>query len=508
MKVTYDEHNIIHVNGKPFLPLGIWLQPEDTIAMWKDLGINLFIAESHPQREGTLASYVKACEEHNVYMSLGYRWLRKEGRLEELNRHPLMFTLHHPDEPDKPAVVSEATIEAGRGLRINQQRPLALMVDGKANSSAIIDPLKGSSFKIITTQEVTVIKLAIKLQANPPMDVISDIEFLADGKSILRTPLKNENARQEFALEAPVKFKELSVQIHDVAEGEKRYGAVAEIEALDAEGKNVLLSVPRVEARISQEQIIAEYQAIKKMDPQRLVTLTFMARFMDEVKFQSITKEEYAAFVPGSDIITFDLYPVAVYGKNLHWNAEGLKQLRTLVGEKKPIGIWLQASDAMNERDPGLTPVQIRANTWMSLIHGATFIAYFPQSFKGGFKFHSINEQRRAALKAVNKEVTELADIILMPPKYDLFEVRHEGGRVDAMQRVTKSGDKALLVLVNVVEEGEGKPITVSVKPQAFKTSSTPGLYGSKEPLPLKDGAWQVELQPWQTAVIVAEAAQ
>ena len=43
MRVTYDRNNIIRVNGKPFLPIAVWAQPEDTLAMWKALGVNLFL---------------------------------------------------------------------------------------------------------------------------------------------------------------------------------------------------------------------------------------------------------------------------------------------------------------------------------------------------------------------------------------------------------------------------------------------------------------------------------
>ena len=60
LNVTTDENNAISVNGKRFLPIAVWLQPEDTFAMWKDLGVNLFVASSDPRREGNVASCLKA----------------------------------------------------------------------------------------------------------------------------------------------------------------------------------------------------------------------------------------------------------------------------------------------------------------------------------------------------------------------------------------------------------------------------------------------------------------
>lgn len=368
-QVTVDEHHAIAVNGKKILPICVWAQPESTFPMWKELGVNWFITGSHPRKGGTLDEYLKAAEAQQAWVSVGYRWAQQEGKLDAVLKHPLVLTLHHPDEPDKPA--------------------------------------KG--------------------------------------------------------------------------EGEAK-------------------------PRLTPEQMLADYQAIKAADPKRLVSLCLMARFMDEVKFKKIPLEMYQQYPPATDLLMFDLYPVSIWGKYLHWNALGLDKLRGLAGPKKPIGIWLQASDGMNAKDPGLTPAQIRANAWLALIHGATFIGYFPQVTAPKFKFHNLNAERRAALKGVNQEITALADLILTAPKTDLFAIKAEGARVDVMQR--EAAGKALLVLVNVDENGEGKPATVTVVSGSFKTFA-PSRYGSQEELPTRErGVWLLELKPWETAVVVAERAK
>jgi hypothetical protein len=107
LKVTVDENNVISVNGKKVLPICVWAQPESTFAMWKEMGINWFIFGSHPRRGGTIDQYLKAAEEHQVWVSVGYSWAKKEGKLQEVLKHPLMLTIHHPDEPDKPAKGAE-----------------------------------------------------------------------------------------------------------------------------------------------------------------------------------------------------------------------------------------------------------------------------------------------------------------------------------------------------------------------------------------------------------------
>jgi hypothetical protein len=518
LKVTVDENNALSVNGKKFLPIAVWAQPEDTFAMWQDLGANLFMTSSNPRKEGNVATYLKAAEEHNAYVSIGYRWAKREGKLDEVMKHPLVFTLHHNDEPDKPTTQSDAKIEPGTGMRVNGQRPLFTVLDGKLNTSAVIDPPQGVEFTITLPKAVTVAKFAAAIDVGSYSSP-KELEFVAGGKSLLKVELKKATGLQEFPLPEPATFTALTVKVLSAHEGSAKFGGLAEVQGLDAAGKNVLLSEARKTAIEMPEEVQADYKAIKAADPGRLVSLCIMSRFMDEVKFDKIPMEMYKQYPPATDLLMFDLYPTQVYkGKNLHWNALGLDKLRELAGPKKVLGIWLQASDAMDKDDPGMTPTQMRADAWLALIHGATFIGYFPQTFPPApvsFKFHDLNAERRASLKATNKEITELTDLILTAPKTDLFAVKSEGGRVDAMQR--ESGDKALLVLVNVIESGEGKPVTVTIEPKSFKAADAPVRYGTKDALTAKGGEagkdaatakagpWTVELKPWETAVLVVD---
>jgi hypothetical protein len=511
LKVTADDNNFLAVNGKKFLPIAVWAQPEDTFAMWQDLGVNLFMTSSNPRKEGNVTTYLKAAEEHKAYVSIGYRWAKKEGKLDEVMKHPLLFTIHHNDEPDKPTTKSDAQIQPGKGMKLNNQRPLSTIVDGKLNTSAVIDPPQGVEFTIKLAKPATVAKFAAAIETGNYSSP-KELEFVGDGKSLLKVELKNAKGLQEFPLPEAATFTALTVKVLSAHEGSAKFGALAEVQGLDADGKNVLLSEARKSAVETPEEVLADYQAIKALDPGRLVSLCIMSRFMDEVKFDKIPLEEYKKYPPAADLLMFDLYPTSVYkGKNLHWNALGLDKLRELAGPKKVLGIWLQASDAMGKEDPGMTPAQMRADAWLSLIHGATFLGYFPQTFPPppvNFKFHDLNAERRASLKATNKEITELTDLILTPPKTDLFTVKFEGGRVDAMQR--EAGERALLVLVNVVESGDGKPVSVTVTPKAFKTAGPLVPYGTKVAVAVgtMESSWTLELKPWETVVLVLDRAK
>ena len=185
LKVTVDENNIISVNGKKFLPIMVWDEPEDAFKMWKDLGVNVFTTSSNPRKEGTVATYLKAAEEHNVYVTIGYRWAKREGKLEEVMKHPLLFTLHHNDEPDKPTTRSDAVIEKGPGMKVNGQRPLFTMFDGKLNTSAVIDPPQAVEFTVKVPKAVTVQKMALAAETgNYAAEQLSFCKFLS-GSSLL-----------------------------------------------------------------------------------------------------------------------------------------------------------------------------------------------------------------------------------------------------------------------------------------------------------------------------------
>lgn len=504
LKVTMDGDGVIRIDGKKFLPVAVWAQPEDTFAMWKDLGINLFITSSNPRAGKTVADYLKAAEENKVYVSIGYRWAVREGKLDEVMKHPLVFTLHHNDEPDKPRMASDAVIDKGPSMRVNSGRPLFTMLDGNLRSSAVIDPPQGVEFSIRLPKPVTVGKLALAVEAGT-YATPKEVEFVGDGKSLLKATVEKKAGLQEFPLPAAAAFSALTVRVLSAYESDRGYGAICEVQGLDAEGKNQLLFPSRLTAAGTPEEVMADYKAIKAVDSARLVSLCIMARFMPEVGFQKIPMEMYRQYPPATDLLMFDLYPTSVWpGKNLHWNALGLDQLRQLAGPGKALGIWLQASNAMNPRDPGMTPEQMRADTWLALIHGATFIGYFPQTFNPGFKFHDINAERRAALRSVVGEITTLTDLILSPPRNDLFTVAADGSRVDVLQR--EDGGKGLLVLVNVVESGSGAPATVTIAPKGFKAVSLVNR-DTKTPLPAdeKSGGWTLELKPWETVVLTAE---
>ena len=89
--------------------------------------------------------------------------------------------------------------------------------------------------------------------------------------------------------------------------------------------------------------------------------------------------EDYAEYIKGCDIASFDIYPVAhdnpqVKGK-LDFVARGVERLVKWTGGRKIV--WNCIECTRIESHTKATPKQVKAEVWMSLVHGSQGIVYF-----------------------------------------------------------------------------------------------------------------------------------
>ena len=142
----------------------------------------------------------------------------------------------------QPAVETPNEIVPGSGMAENSSRAFRLAFDGNSGSSAVLDPVAGAELTIRLKGPVAVTGFGIEL-ANPryyhgPKDIV----LLADGKEALKATLKFEAGLQKLALPVPVTFRELTLKVLSADVPEKVFGALAELQAYDAAGTNVLLT--------------------------------------------------------------------------------------------------------------------------------------------------------------------------------------------------------------------------------------------------------------------------
>jgi hypothetical protein len=127
--------------------------------------------------------------------------------------------------------------------------------------------------------------------------------------------------------------------------------------------------------------------------------------------------EDYPHYIEGSDIVSFDIYPAVheraeVAGK-LWYVAQGVERLVRWSGGKKVVWNCLECTRISNvNRKP--TPNEVRAEAWMSLIHGSRGLIYFVHQFKPVFREAALldDADMLAAVTKLNRQITELAPVL------------------------------------------------------------------------------------------------
>lgn len=127
--------------------------------------------------------------------------------------------------------------------------------------------------------------------------------------------------------------------------------------------------------------------------------------------------EDYAEYMRGSDIVSFDIYPAVhdhpeVAGK-LEFVASGVERLRRWSEDRKIVWNCIECSRISNTKVKP-TPLQIRAEVWMSLIHGSRGIIYFVHQFEPTSDEASLlrDPELLAAVTTINRQVLELAPVL------------------------------------------------------------------------------------------------
>jgi hypothetical protein len=125
----------------------------------------------------------------------------------------------------------------------------------------------------------------------------------------------------------------------------------------------------------------------------------------------------YPQYELGADIVSFDIYPVnetdpAVKG-DLSLVAKGVDRLRQWSGYTRPVWNWIETT-GFNDPANTPTPQQVRAEVWMSLVHGSAGIGYFVHIFEPTFIEAGLlaNPTLRSAVAQLNAEIQSLAPVL------------------------------------------------------------------------------------------------
>lgn len=249
-------------------------------------------------------------------------------------------------------------------------------------------------------------------------------------------------------------------------------------------------------------RIVAEYQEMVKKDPTRPILLNLGQGVANDEwvgRGAGAKQEDYLTYVKGGDLVSFDVYPVAGLEKqdseNYLWYVpRGVERLTKWSEGTRHIWNCIETGRIDNpERKP--TPAQVRAEVWMSLIHGSRGLIYFVHQFKPKFNEHALldDPEMLAGVTAVNQQVRELAPVL------------NAGKPVDAT--VTSSTPEVPIALMARHHNGMISLFSVGMRnapakgsfniPSLAKKSARVEVIGENRTLELKDGAFTDNFDPY-----------
>jgi hypothetical protein len=207
------------------------------------------------------------------------------------------------------------------------------------------------------------------------------------------------------------------------------------------------------------EKIVRDYERMRVADPTRPVLLNLgQGVAWDNYIGRGVRRnhpEDYAEYVKGCDIASFDIYP-AVHDKpevagKLEFVARGVERLVQWTAGEKAVWNCIECTHIGNpEVKP--TPQQVRAEVWMALIRGSRGLIYFVHQFKPTFREAALldDPEMLAAVTAINRQIHELAPVLNSPSMTNgvFVESTAEDGAIAWMLK--RRGETAYLFAANL----------------------------------------------------------
>ncbi len=246
---------------------------------------------------------------------------------------------------------------------------------------------------------------------------------------------------------------------------------------------------------IEPAKIEADYRRIRERDPSRPVLLNLgQGVAYDQYIGRGVRRnhpEDYPEYLRGCDIASFDIYPAVhrdaeVAGK-LEFVARGVTRLRQWTNDQKIVWNCIECSRIGN-REVKPTPHQIRAEVWMSLIHGSRGLIYFVHQFEPVFREASLLDDAELlpAVTAINRQIHELAPILNGPSLEGAVTITSSNERAPIASLVKQQGKAIYIFAVGMRDEvttatirlpDVGESVTVDVLGEGRGIEATDGRF-------------------------------
>jgi hypothetical protein len=246
-------------------------------------------------------------------------------------------------------------------------------------------------------------------------------------------------------------------------------------------------------------RVVSDYERLRAADPSRPILINLGQGVANDAwkgRGPGARPDDYLTYVKGADVVSFDVYPVAGIdkpdGENYLWYvARGVERLGRWTGGGKILWNCIECTRISSERKA--TPRQVRAEVWMSLIHGSRGIIWFVHEFKPKFNEWALldDPEMLAAVTAINRQIRELAPVLNSPAV--------EGGAASSDEKVPvacavrRHGGATYVFSVGM----RNAATRASFSLRDLPASATAEVIGEARRLPVRDGRFTDDFQPY-----------
>ena len=250
------------------------------------------------------------------------------------------------------------------------------------------------------------------------------------------------------------------------------------------------------------ERIVEDYGRIRNADASRPVLLNLgQGVAWDHWIGRGVRRnhpEDYAAYVKGCDIASFDIYPVVhdspeVAGK-LEFVARGVERLAGWTQGLKPVWSCIECTHIGNPKAKA-TPHQVRAEVWMALIRGARGLIYFVHQFQPAFREAALlgDPAMLTAVTDINRQIHELAPVLNSPTVRDGVSIQALDSPPTIAVMVKRHGNAVYVFAVNLRNTSTKATFTV----REAKPATDAMVLGETRRVPVSGEAFADEFSPY-----------
>ncbi|MCD6308742.1 MAG: hypothetical protein J7M24_07085, partial [Candidatus Latescibacteria bacterium] len=253
------------------------------------------------------------------------------------------------------------------------------------------------------------------------------------------------------------------------------------------------------------EKIIGDYETIVAKDPDRPVFLNLgQGVAWNNYIGRGVRRnhpEDYREYARGGDIVSFDIYPVTHHNEqikgNLWYVARGVERLRRWTDYRKIVWNCIETTKIRAPRRA--TPHELRAEVWMSIIHGSGGIIYFVHEWEPEVDTRRLlhDPGMLLAVTDVNHRIHDLAPVLNSGTFYYAAEATSSRPDVPVDVMVKRYGGATYVFSVAMRDAATNVSFLVAAVPE----QAIARVIGENRSVTVEKGAFQDHFEPYDVHI-------